>query len=387
MVTSYLRVRVEPAELVWDGVAEWPELARWIGDDVAPALRAGVPCLRDVGTVAQSPHVRPPGHRRAFYSRYEHGVIAVKGSEPFAANFTDMLDDLRKGRVNVELRLGSPSIDRTLTRTELNGLDKLAVLEGKLPGCVTVREALGEAQAAFAVQRAYVAHFGAPARLPLPIFVGKWPEDRVTMVREALRSRMRDRALHIAEAALSDGIGVYVYHYPAVPFRLGHLSVPDARKGKHIAKRLESFAADVDARATLEAWLELTARLLAVGFVAKDPASIVTGDCLQVQNVCLDGGFMDVESLTPSAPLDERALREALRRTAHELSLDATRLIAGHSISTVDMRDRLPELVAFVWADLATRVEAHGASDPRVLDILKARDTFAALKRTLELAL
>lgn len=387
MFSSDLSVRVEPAELVWDGVAAWPELARFVGDEVAPALHAGVPCLRDVGVVDDPPFVRPAGHRRAFYVRYARGVLAVKGSEPFAANFVDILDHLQGGHVNVELRLGSKAIDRTLTRTEMNGLDKLAIVEGKVPGCVTVREALGEAHAALAVQRAHVARFGTPARLPLPLFVGKWPADRVTMVREALRARMRDRALHIADAVVSEGVGVYVYHYPTVPLRLAHLAVDDAKKGKHIARRLAALAPHVDARVTLEGWLELVARLFAIGFVAKDPASIVTGDCLQVQNVCLDGGVTDVESLVSSSTFDERALREAVRRTVHELALDATRLLAGLSVSTVDMRDRLPELTAIVWADLARRLEAHGAADARILDVLRTRDTFAALLRTLELAL
>ena len=387
MFSNDLSVRVEPTEPAWVGVDEWPELARWIGADVTPALRAGVPALRDVRAVDEPPYIRPPGHRRAFYVRSAHGVIAIKGSEPFAANFTDILDDLRKGHVLVEVRLGSPAIDRTLTRAEMNGLDKLAVLEGKLPGCVTVREAIGEARAALAVQRAYIAKYGKPARMPLPIYVGKWPQDRVDMVREALRARMRDRALHIAEAALDEGIGVYAYHYPSVPIRLAHLSVPDARKGKHIAKRLEQIKPHIDPRAAVEGWFGLAAELLAIGFIAKDPASLVTGDCLQIQNVCLDGGFTDVESLIPTETLDERALREAIRRSVHELALDATRMIFGLTISTIDMRDRLPELAAIVWADLARRVDTIGYSDPRVRDILHARpDAFSAIQRTLELA-
>lgn len=387
MFSNDLSVRVEATEPLWVGVDEWPELARWIGPEVTPALRAGVPALRDVGAVDQPPYVRPPGHRRAFYTRFDRGVIAVKGSEPYAANFSDLLDDLCTGRVFVELRLGSPAIDRTLTRTELSGLDKLAIVEGKLPGCVTTREALGEARAALAVQRAYVAKYGAPARLPLPIYVGKWPEERVRAVREALQVRARGRALAAVEAALADGIAVYVYHYPAVPYRLAHLGVPDVAKGTHVGKRLEQIATRWDPRAAVEGWFGLAAELLAIGFTAKDPASIVTGDCLQVQNVCLDGGVTDVESLVSIAELDERTLREAIRRTVHELALDATRLMFGLSVSTIDMRDRLPEIAAIVWADLAQRVLAIGPSDPRVAEILGARpDAFGAIRRTLELA-
>src|SRR5262249_47610741 len=152
--------------------------------------------------------------------------------------------------------------------------------------------------------------------------------------------------------------------YPTLPLRLAHLAVPDVRKGREMRKRLETIGQHIDPRKAFEGWLELTARLLGLGFVPKDPAAVVTGDCLQIQNVCLDGGMTDAESLIASKELDERALRDAIRRTVHELALDATRLMFGLTTSTIDLRDRLPELAAIVWGDLAARVEP--GADPRI---------------------
>jgi len=390
MFSDDLAVRVEAAEPVWRAATDWPDADRWIGAGVGDALVAGVPILRDVHEVDHGPYLRPSGHRRAFYVRDgagAGGVLAVKGTEPLAANFGDFLDEIAAARVGVEVRLGSPAVDRTLSRAELGGLDKFPILEGKVPGAVTVREALGEAHAALAIQRAHVARHGAPARLPLPVLVGRWPAEVTGRVEAELKARMTGRGLDLALAALSGGLGVYVYRYPTVPIRLAHLAVPDARRGADVAGRLAAIARHVDPRAIVDGWLGLTARMLALGFVPKDPRAVVSGDCLQVQNACLDGGFTDVESVAPSGGLDERALRDAVRRTAHELALDATRLLFGLAASTVDLRDRLPDLFAIVWAELAARVEADAPVDPRIVEILRARpDAYAALVKTLELA-
>jgi hypothetical protein len=381
MFAADFAIRVDATEPVWEARAEWPEVERWIGADVTSALRAGVPVLRDVHAVDHGPYLRPLGHRRAFYIRDADGVLAIKGSEPLAANFADFIAELAAERVHVELRLGTPAVDRTLARADLDGLAKLAIVEGKVPGCVTVREALDEARAALAAQCAYVARHGRPARLPLPVFVGRWRDDVVAGVRDVLAARLTPRV----EAALAGGIAVYAYRYPSVPVRLAHVALRDATSAREMHDRLAEIARHVDPRRALEGWLALTAQLLALGFVAKSPETVVTGDALQVQNLCLDGGFVDASSLIETRTLDERALRDAIRRTAHELALAATRLLLGLATSTELLRDRLPELVAIVWADLLARIDAP--VDPRVLDVLAARpDAYGALVRTLELA-
>lgn len=114
---------------------------------------------------------------------------------------------------------------------------------------------------------------------------------------------------------------------------------------------------------------------------------MVTGDCLQVQNAVLDGGFADVESLIASSLLDDRALRDAVRRTVHELAVTATRLLLGLWVSTVDMRDRLPDIHAVVWNALAERLAAEAPTDERIAAILASRrPAYDALVELLEQA-
>jgi hypothetical protein len=386
MFSDDLAIRLAPAEPVWEALREWPDIAGLIGVGAvaAESLRAGVPVLRDVGAVDHAPYTRPPGHRRSFYIRLARGVLAVKGSEPLAMNFAGFLDELAGMRVHIECRLGSPAVDRTIARAELGGVEKFPILEGKVPGCVTLREAIADAQAAFAVQRAYVARHGEPARLPMPLFVGRWPEAVTRKVLAELRPRLRGRAWDVVEQSAQAGLGVYAYHYPTVPLRLAHIAAPDAQRGAEVRARLQRLGAP---RAIFDGWLGLTARLLALGFVPKDPATLVTGDCLQVQNAVLDGGFADVESLIASSLLDDRALRDAVRRTVHELALTATRLLLGLWVSTVDMRDRLPDIYALVWNALGERFAAESPNDPRIAAILlDRRPAFDALVDVFEQA-
>ncbi len=378
-----LFARVVHAEPVWELLRDAPELAERLPPQALAAARSlaggGIPVLRDVGPVNEPPYARPPGHRRAFYLRQADGVLAIKGTEPLALNFASFVTEMRAARVHAELRLGSPARDTTVVRSELSALDKFPIVEGKVPGCVTLREALADARAAAAVQRAYLARYGETARLPVPILVARWPDAVADEALAELRPHLRGRALDVVELGAGAGLGVYVYAYPTIPWRLAQLGVPDARGGADVRPRLAAIARTFDPRLVLERWIGLTARLLALGFVSADPLCFVTGDTLQVQNVVLDGGLADVESLVEAAKLDDRALRGAVRRTVHELAVTATRLLLGLGATGVDLRERLPDLHATVHTALAAALRAIEPRDERVAALLLGAGAYERL--------
>ncbi len=213
----------------------------------------------------------------------------------------------------------------------------------------------------------------------MPLFVGRWPDGVADKVLAELRPRLRGRAWDVVElnarAPGSASTSITIRRCPCGS-RTSRSPTPSAG-----ARRARG------ARPILEGWLDVTARLLALGFVPKDPATVVTGDCLQVQNAVLDGGFADVESLIASSLLDDRALRDAVRRTVHELAVTATRLLLGLWVSTVDMRDRLPDIHAVVWNALAERLAAEAPTDERIAAILASRrPAYDALVELLEQA-
>jgi len=399
-------VKLTQPQLVWDVATEAPELAQALAErDPAVAalcasLRKSLPVLRHNLEIVHPPFVRPSGHHRCFYIDATvgggKGVVAVKGTEVHAENFPDWMKQQQQSRVHVEGTVGSLSHTVTESRAEMRGIDKWPVVEGKVPGGYLTHEALGDAKAAAAFQRAYYARYGEPARAPFPLLVFRWPDEARRRVWDELAPRLADRARGIVERLLQDGLACYVYHYPTLPLRLAHLRMKDVNvsAGLTYPGRVEALSSakfgQLDVGAIIDRWLELVARMLAVGFFPKDAGSTVTGDCLQFQNAVLDGGFADVESLIAMERIgDERELHDALVRSVQELTATVCRLLLGLSAPSRELRDRMPEMFTFVWNDLARRVadEAkRGSIDARLTAALsEPRSLFAQLDRVFRL--
>lgn len=121
------------------------------------------------------------------------------------------------------------------------------------------------------------------------------------------------------------------------------------------------LAFDIDAAAV--SWTDLFARMLVAGFVPTTP--IHTGNCLQSQNVTIDGGFCDVDSLEPIALLPStRDLASALATSLSELSL------------TVSSATSLPYhlTAAYLWDEILRRTKEKANDvqcDPRVLELVE----------------
>ncbi|MCE9571721.1 MAG: hypothetical protein K8W52_01055 [Deltaproteobacteria bacterium] len=374
------------ATVIWDLETDAPELVPHVpgADGLLQRLRG--PLALPASTVAVGAgQIRPNGHDRAFYQEVDGGVVALKGSEPTCGDFPAWVERMAKGHVHVEIQLGTAAIDTLLSRAELRAIDKWPLIEGKVPGACTVREALAEARAAAAFQRAHVARYGTAARVPLPLAVLRWPDEVVAQAAAALRPHLAERTRPIVEHALADGLGAYAYFYPMIPYRLWHLTVRDAVSGGYPARR-DAMAGHLDARVIVERWIELVARMLACGFVPKDPGALPTGDCLQPQNAIIDGGFADVESLVPSTGLDDRALADALRRTIAELAATITRFLLGRQAATPAFRDRMADLHAHVWAAIARQLGADPPVDPRIASLVAPASAWEGLDRICALA-
>lgn len=374
------------ATVIWDLATEAPELVPHVpgGEALLAALRRPLDLPPSTVTVGAG-RIRPKGHDRAFYQEVAGGVVALKGSEPTCADFPAWVARMAHGRVHVEIQLGTAAMDTLLSRAELRAIDKWPLIEGKVPGACTVREALAEARAAAGFQRAYLGRYGTPARVPLPLAVLRWPDEVVAAAAAALHPHLAERTRPIVAQALAEGLGAYAYFYPMIPYRLWHLTVRDAVAGGYQARQA-AMAGHLDARVIVERWIELVARMLACGFVPKDPGALPTGDCLQPQNAIIDGGFADVESLVPSAGLDERALADAVRRTLAELATTITRLLLGRQVATPAFRDRMSDLHAHVWAAVARLLVHDPPADPRIAALVAPATAWDGLDRICALA-
>ena len=105
------------------------------------------------------------------------------------------------------------------------------------------------------------------------------------------------------------------------------------------------------------------------------PASVVTGDCLQLQNMVLDGGIADLDSVIHvDAVREERELRDILRRTLLELTRSLATLLLGAPAQDATFLRRYPDVSVLVGAELVKRLERIGATTglhPRIGALLR----------------
>lgn len=316
----------EPAERVWLASLEGG-LEREVGRfGAAGAWFTSFPLRLPFGPTVRpfrsGACLRPPAHRRAWYfdvsslvsSPRATGLLAFKGTEPHSPDWNAWMLELATERLHVEATLGDPSSSGVTACAELSVLEKLALVEHKVPGSLLVSEALAEAQRAWAFQSAYVGRHGEAARAPLPLAVYRWPDEVSRRVEETLAPLLSRAARGIVHDLCAGGLGAYVYLTRCKPTRVAHLSVAPAGRARGYADRVMDLRALVDPEVTILRWIELVARMLALGFIPKDPASVLSGDCLQHQNASIDGGLADLGSVVHvDAFGDDRALRSALR--------------------------------------------------------------------------
>ncbi len=371
-------------ELVWHLAEQAPELAEAVLEAM-PALAEPLEGLRFRVPVPRRrfpdapPFVRFAGHGRSFCVGLgdppgTKGHLVFKGSEHMTEDYEAWLDEQAGRWLRIAARQETHFHADGGVEAEMRLLDKWAVLEGKVPGAYTLDEALGEAGAATELQSAFAETYGEAARAPLPLLAYRWAEECVDRVRNALRPRLSPGAWAMAARGLEGGLGLYVYYYAGTPLRLAHLGIGDA-ESLGISSRLEQLAADVDWREAAEGWLDLTAKMIAVGFLPKSPASVVRGDCLQFQNVILDGGLADLDSLihVDKVPT-ERELRDILRRTVIELTKSIATLLLGAPAQDASFLRRFPDIAGYVGGELMTRLaraEATTGLHPRVAAVVR----------------
>lgn len=279
------------------------------------AVKVGAPVPPTVKSFKKGQLYRPPGSFRCFYSAQAQNatgaVLAIKGMEPAANDFASLVASLQR-----------PSYSpHTMA-------EHLIFEEGKAPGCVRLSEALHEARCAAAVQTAHVRAYLEPARLPLPLFVFKHTLSHHQRARTTLQPHLSPLAFETVGPLIDEGLGVYVYHYPSPPIRVRDLDTLLA--DLDFRKRLFALISICEPAELIQRWTRLFVRLLYLGFLPGGVHALRTGLCCQPQNACLDGGFVDLDSLTPfSALKGDKSVFSALQFSTASLLDTVCCLLAG----------------------------------------------------------
>lgn len=264
---------------------------------------------------------RLPNHNRSFCyaltgagSLAQSPVVVFKGAEPLLSDFSRMMDWLSQAPLRKSSRVM---------------IDHFALSEGKIPGVLSRKEALREAQTALDVQRNHLKHYGELARVPTPLLIHHMSEERRLACAEVLRARLSKPTFDRIEPLLQDGIAIYAYYYPAPPIRanyLGDLGAPEFRPllekvpGKHV---------------TVTGWAQLIARLFYLGYLPCSARSEGLGACMDFGNAAVDGGFCDPDSILAIEPgMDDEFFRESVVRSLLTLQ-DTVQMTFGLSSSAL----------------------------------------------------
>jgi hypothetical protein len=339
-----------------------------------------LPMPPTVAAFTAGPFVRPPTSSRCFYffpgaddevrAGSGGGVIAFKGLEPCAPDFGDLLADFRRA---------GPSAH--------NIAEHFVYEERKVPGCLTLEDALLEAERSSSYQTAHLSAYGEPAHTPIPLFVFRHADDVVERTSATLRRNLSAPAFRVVESELNQGLGAYVYYYPSLPIRVR--DVDFLLHGVTFRERLLAILRDVcDPDEVVGGWVRSIVHMLYCGFLPGSLASLRNGICCQPQNACIDGGFVDLDSLTRFDELvDDTAVLAAMQFSVDSLIDSVRTLIAGRvdptrsegSVVRIDLHHFREYVLALLQASVEREARPGLQLDARVSTYLLPAPTFSAL--------
>jgi len=288
--------------LIWDIHTESPQLEQSLCESV-PNLAETLTTLRTSppsppptnGEFNREKDYRPQGHFRSFYRRLDKGNLALKGLEIACGDQTELLQLMQQR-----------DFERWEYYSCTNVLEYFAIQEHKVPGALTLTEALDEANKALSLQAAFKHRFQEFGAFPFPLFVYQWDKATVEGFLARLSTFMSGYALDIVKREVSSGLAVYVYYLSQEPYpRVAHLSSAIAQRcaresqsgfmNRSIIQTALNDACDVNG--VLESVFRQVARILCVGFFPSDVTHFKNGQCIEPQNVLISGGLADMDSV------------------------------------------------------------------------------------------
>jgi hypothetical protein len=326
--------------------------------------------------------LRLPRHHRCFYytpdsdGAITRGVIAIKGTEPFVRDVDDWLDEMQNALVDPD-----PS-------TQWRRAEHFALLEHKVPGALTLREAESEAQIAADIQERHLRAYGSLAQLPLPLIIHRLPEDRLRGFHEGLRRRLSRRAMARIKDSLAHGLAAYLYYYPNVPVRVVQVDLMLPVGNYH--ERLQELVRLVDPGHVMERWVKGFARMLLLGYLPAALGSRGSGNCCSLMNAVVDGGFVDLDSLIPIAELEDDVLfEETLHYSFSSLYRTVRTFLVGQQGRWSPDRDLIEKWISDHLASscqqaLESEMRPGLVLDPRISEYFAQSLSFRALLDRLE---
>jgi hypothetical protein len=325
---------------------------------------------------AEKRFYRLPNHNRSFCyalsdteNIFSSPAIVFKGVEPLLPEFARTIDWMLLAPVRRSPRVMA---------------DHFPLSEGKIPGALSLNEAMREAAIASELQSKHLQYYGELARLPVPLLVHRFSKEHKESCAALLKRKLSDVAFERIEPLLSAGLGVYIYYYPAAPARA------DIYGSGGSPKLMDYAAKRCSPEAMVARWVQLLARLLYLGYLPYTPRNDGLGACMDFGNASLDGGFCDLDSVQPiaSAGTDE-FVYESLISSLRVLQTTVARVVSpacgleqDHLYPSIETFVLSRYLGAAFQEALETEARPGLSLDGRIRDVLSPKH-FGELKKLL----
>lgn len=379
-------------QVLWDIAIDAPDLLAALQHDLPglavrlEGLRRQLPCAHSINPFHRDDLQRPYRHLRAFYQSTGAGsaVLAHKGTEVHAHDLDQHLAVLAEFRIDYPVR----------GKSLFSAAEHFALVEQKVPLAISSMEAVEDARAACQLQQAHWQRFGQLACIPTPLLVIQWPAAVRDSHLQALRRLLSGRAMHIVDTMTAQGLAAIIYHYPSLPLRVAHLPSELKKQGTGTwLQRLSDLTASygLTPEQVVERWIDLVARMLALGFLPGRTEHIGIGHCLEMQNAVIDGGFVDLGSIVAMTEVkSDSAFMEMLMAAFADLAKTVRHFMLG-PVPDVEAEYRNPSLLMLaclqrVVPALLQRLRTYPDLEPRLQAYLDRSEStcFTALAEELQ---
>ncbi|WP_162902319.1 hypothetical protein [Facilibium subflavum] len=300
------------------------------------SLQNKCPVAPTCSVFSQGDFFRMKGHARSFCMKAGDGLIVFKGSEPFAQDYLDVYEKAYKYPKD-----GMPS-----------KIESFVLYEHEVYLALTRKAAINCANLTYQFVRDYHQHFNILPHIPLPLSVYIIPKERtrifLTDVSPFLSDRMQLSVAKYTKELAKDGLAIYAYYYHGYPLRaahaINHFPGADGIWNKNRENEFGEFKLD-DA---IPNWVGFIIQMFGLGYVPT--TCIHTGNCVQIQNLSIDGGMCDIDSIEPIKNFTSE--RELIRSVIVSLTF------LSESIAT--MKSVNFEIVfSSLWSEIAKQIKIN----------------------------
>ena len=303
-----------------------------------------------------APPINLRNHKRSIYFKcIRGGYKAQKGLE--------ITDDLRSYFSSNSLNIFGTN----------NSLELFPMLEGKIPFHLLRTEADREIDISQKFHLRYFEKFKHVAPVPFPVALEVIDEKYQVEFLNALKNNISTPVFKRVESLLkSDSLCKLYYFHPEIPLR-----ITDMLSERTLSQLLWNENKEFD---VVEKWLELFSRMLILGFIPATKWSLITGNCLQPQNLCLYGGFADLDSLVGVNDINRKeVLYESLSYSMLSLTDSIFMALESNNSDSASKLERKWILQNYIFSEIKNRV-LNNDTDSNIKQYFELKESFKTLR-------